>query len=100
MHGPNGKHVKNNMTWEEYGKWQRWDEWPERSENPPLNVETAFWYCNQEYMVTSLDGNYVIVKQPEFEIIISNSNFIGLLNMVFIEGKSFKELLPELLFED
>lgn len=99
MYGPNGNHVINNMTWEEYAKWQRWDEWPEKNENPPLTVETTFWYNNQEYMVTSLKGQYVIVMQPDFEIVISNNNFVKLLNMDFIEGKSFKELLPELLFE-
>lgn len=100
MYGPNGNHVINNMTWEEYSKWQRWDEWPEKNENPPLTVETTFWYNNQEYMVTSLKGQYVIVMQPDFEIVISNNNFVELLNMDFIEGKSFKELLPELLFEE
>ena len=50
-------------------------------------------------MVTKLGDDYVIVSQPEFEIIISNKNFISLLEMIFIHGKSFKELLPKLLFE-
>jgi hypothetical protein len=88
------------MTWKEYVEWQRWDEWPEKSDNPPLTVETSFWYNGQEYMVTSINGVYAIVKQPDFEIVISNSNFIELLNMVFLEEKSFEELLPELLFEE
>lgn len=99
MHGKSGNQVTSNMTWDEYGKWQRWDEWPEKAENPPLTVETSFWYENQEYMVTKLGDDYVIVSQPEFEIIISNKNFISLLEMIFIHGKSFKELLPKLLFE-
>jgi hypothetical protein len=73
MHGPNGKHITNNMTWKEYVEWQRWDEWPEKSDNPPLTVETSFWYNGQEYMVTSINGVYAIVKQPDFEIVISNS---------------------------
>jgi hypothetical protein len=100
MHGPNGNHVTNNMTWEEYAKWQRWDEWSERSDDPPLTVETSFWYNSHEFMVTNLNGEYAIVKQPDFETVISNSNFIELLNMDFMDGKSFKVLLPELLFED
>lgn len=100
MHGPNGNHIINNMTWDKYAEWQRWDEWPERDANPPLTVETTFWHNGQEYMVTTLNGKYAIVKQPDFEIVISNNNFVELLNMVFSEGKSFKELLPELLFED
>ena len=32
------------ITWDDYTKWQRWDEWPERVDNPPLTVETTFWY--------------------------------------------------------
>ena len=99
MHGKSGNQATSNMTWDEYGKWQRWDEWPEKAENPPLTVETSFWYENQEYMVTKLGDDYVSVSQPEFEIIISNKNFISLLEMIFIHGKSFKELLPKLLFE-
>ena len=99
MHGKSGNQATSNMTWDEYGKWQRWDEWPEKAENPPLTVETSFWYENQEYMVTKLGDDDVIVSQPEFEIIISNKNFISLLEMIFIHGKSFKELLPKLLFE-
>lgn len=99
MHGKDGNQETSNMTWDEYTKWQRWDEWPECADNLPLTVETSFWYENQEYMVTKLCDDYVIVLQPEFEIIISNKNFIDLLEMAFRNGKSFKELLPKLLFE-
>lgn len=89
---------KSKMTWNEYMTWQSWDEWPERKDNPPLTVETVFWYKDSEYMVTSLQHEYVIVKQPEFLIIIANTNLINLLTMPFIDGKSFKELMPEFLF--
>ena len=99
MHGKDGNQETSNMTWDEYTKWQRWDEWPECADNPPLTVETSFWYENQEYMVTKLCDDYAIVLQPEFEIIISNKNFIDLLEMAFRHGKSFKELLPKLFFE-
>lgn len=93
--GPNGN-IVSKLTWEEYGQWQRWDEYPERKEDPPLTVETSFWYKNKEYMVTSLRHEYVIIIQPSFEEVISNKNFITLLNMPFIDGKSFKELLTDL----
>ena len=41
MYGPGGNRVSK-MTIDEYIKWQRWDEWPERADNPPLTVETVF----------------------------------------------------------
>lgn len=99
MLGPNGNHVVS-LTMEEYAKWQGWDEWPERSDNPPLTVETPFWYNEQEYMVTSLQGDYVIVTQPDFNVVIRNKNFKQLLEMPFIEGKTFQELISAFLFED
>ncbi len=99
MLGPNGNHVIK-MTMDEYADWQRWSEWPERADNPPLTVETPFWYKGKEYMVTSLSQRYVIVFQPDFSEVIGNDNFIDLLKMPFDEGKSFKELIGEFLFED
>lgn len=99
MLGPNGNHVSK-LTMEEYEKWQSWDEWPERADNPPLTVETPFWYKNQEYMVTSLRNEYVIVTQPDFKEVISNKNFKALLEMPFVDGKSFHELIDDFLFED
>ena len=26
------------MTWQEFQQWQRWDEFPESADNPPLTV--------------------------------------------------------------
>ncbi len=98
MYGPNGKLISK-ITWEEYTKWQRWDEFPERVDNPPLTVETYFLFNNQEYLVTSLDGQYVIVTMPDFKKLITNNNFLELLTTTFKDGKSFKELINDFLFE-
>ena len=99
MHGQDGKRVVS-MTWDDYIKWQRWEEWPERLNNPPLTVETSFWYKGKEYMVTSIKGDYLIVTQPDFGEVISNKNFLDLLNMPFDNEKSFKELIGEFIFEN
>ena len=99
MRAPNGNHLRR-MTMEEYGLWQGWDEWPERKADPPLTVETPFWYLGREYMITTLRGRYVIVFQPDFNEVISSDNFRELLEMPFINGKSFHDLLGSLLFED
>ena len=98
MYGPNGKTVKK-ISWSDFKHWQRWDEWTERIDNPPLTTEMVFWYENKQYMITTLQSKYVIVSLPEFNEIISNNNFLELLNTTFINGHTFKELLSELLFE-
>ncbi len=100
MHGQNGKQHTSKMTMKEYAKWQSWDEWPERKNDPPLTVETTFWYEGKEYMVTRLRKEYVIVSQPDFKEVISNKNFKNLLEMPFISGKSFHDLIEEFLFEE
>lgn len=51
-------------------------------------------------MVTSFGERYVIISQPDFNEVISSDNFRKLLEMSFISGKSFHELLGNLLFED
>ena len=66
----------------------------------PLTVETAFWYEGKQYMVTAADKQYLIVGQPGFGTVISNDSFIGLLTMPFFNGKSFKELINNFLFEN
>ena len=99
MLGPDGKNVTK-MTMEEYADWQGWNDWPDRADNPPLTVETVFWYKGKEYMVTSLHDEYVIVSQPQFAEVISNKNFKDLLEMPFDGEKSFSELIDEFLFEE
>lgn len=37
----------------------------QKAENPPLTVETSFWYENQEYMVTKLGDDYVLVLKRQ-----------------------------------
>ena len=31
------------MTWQEFQEWQRWNEFPERSNDPPLTVDPCFF---------------------------------------------------------
>lgn len=100
MYGPDGKIELNKMTWDEYAKWQRWDEWPERKDNPPLTVETVFWYKEKSYIITSLNKQYVILEYPEWTEVLKKDNFLELLNTPFLEGKSFKERINDLGFEN
>lgn len=99
MFGPNGKPVIK-LTWEQYKEWQRWDEWPERSDNPPLTVETVFWYEDEQYMVTSLNNEYVIVTLPDFSEKLRSKNLLFLLELPLFNGKSFKESVNDFFFEN
>ena len=45
--------------------------------------------------MTSLRNEYVIVTQPDFKEVISNKNFKALLEMPFVDGKSFHELIDD-----
>ena len=99
MFGPNGKPVIK-LAWEQYKEWQRWDEWPERMDNPPLTVETVFWYENEQYMVTASNNEYVIVSLPDFNEKIHSKNLISLLELPLFDSNSFKELICEFFFEN
>ncbi len=100
MSGPDGKNVPLiNITWEQFQTWQRWDEYPERSDNPPMTVDMTFWYQNKEYYLDSINHQYAILSN-NWEIIASNANFLTLLNKPIEQwdNKSFHELIEEMAF--
>ena len=61
MFGPDGKEVTK-MTWSRFMEYQRWDEFPERTDNPPMTVDFAFWYQGKKYYCTGEDYGHVIVE--------------------------------------
>ena len=48
MFGPDGKEVTK-MTWSRFMEYQRWDEFTERTDNPPNTVDFAFLYQGKKY---------------------------------------------------
>lgn len=40
------------MTWQEFQQWQRWDEFPECADNPPLTVDV--FSCTKEMEIKLL----------------------------------------------
>lgn len=46
LHGPDGKIVIR-MTWKYFEEYQRWDEFPEYADSPPMTTDFAFWYINR-----------------------------------------------------
>ncbi len=96
LHGPDGQTV-NRMTWESFSEYQRWDEFPERADNPPMTVDFEFWRDNTKYYCTGEDNGFVIVDE-NWKRLAYNTNFLKLLETPIWEGKSFHGCIHELLF--
>jgi hypothetical protein len=99
------------MTWEEFTKWQSWDEFPELSENPPLTVDVIFFYDGKKYQADHMPRNCATKENPEgyyvwettdgdFKPLARCDKFIDVLNAPVLNGKSFKERIEELDIDD
>ena len=103
MSGADGYKNKNliKINWEQFQTWQRWDEFPERSDNPPMTVDMTFLYMGKIYYLDGINQEYAILTDA-WEVVVSDSNFLRVLckPVEIWEGKSFKELIAEFLFEN
>lgn len=95
--GPDGKPVTK-MTWQEFTAWQSWDEFPERATDPPLTQDCVFWLRGRQYIITGVGGGKAILTYPEWETVAASKNLLQLLTEPVWQGKSFKDLLTEILF--
>lgn len=88
-----------NVTWEQFQSWQRWDEFPERSENPPMTVDMTFWYRGEKYYLDCVNHEYAILTE-KWRCIASDKNFLRLLNKPIERWneKSFHEIVAALRF--
>ena len=98
LHGADGQNT-NKMTWEQFTKFQRWDEFLERSENPPMTVDFMFWKDEQKYYCTGEDHGFVIVD-ADWNRLAYDKNFLKLLETPLWDGRSFKDVINDLLFAD
>ena len=98
LYGPDGK-IVSKMTWEEFKAFQRWDEFPERSENPPMTTDFDFWYNNRKYYCTGEDYGYVITDERWCRLAY-DKNLLVLLKKPVFDGKSFCDCIEDLLFPD
>ena len=85
------------MTWVEFKQWQRWDEFPENRNNPPMTVDFSFCYNNILYYVERQDNLYHIFDE-NWNIVQSNVNFLQLLESTIWDGKSFKDIIENATF--
>jgi len=86
------------MNWSEFTTWQRWDEFPEREDNPPLTQDFSFLFDGEEYYCDFSFDKFHIWKDNES--IKDNSNFLLLLTTPLFEEQSFKDLIQNFIFED
>lgn len=97
----NKDHVEENkpFTWESFMLSESQNEFPERKDDLPLTMDFLFWYHGIRYIITAAygDGGYMIAEELSGKVIIQNKNFRKLVEDVpLFEGKTFKELLPDL----
>jgi len=87
------------MSWNQFQQWQRWDEFPERTENPPMTVDFAFRYRGKRYFCTGEEFGFIIVD-ADWNRLAYNKNFGELLETPIFLGKSFHQCLGEILIEE
>ena len=98
MFGPDGKNV-NKMSWEQFAKYQRWDEFSERTDDPPMTVDFMFWKDEKKYYCTGEDYGFVIVD-ADWNRVAFNKSFLKLLETPAWDGRSFKDCIDDLLFAE
>ncbi|MCR5105115.1 MAG: hypothetical protein K6B68_11825 [Eubacterium sp.] len=96
--GPDGQ-IVSKMTWEKFALYQRWDEWPERKDDPPMTVDFSFFKDGKLYYCTSEDRGFVIVDK-DWNRLGYNKNLLKLLETPIWDGKSFHDCIDEILFEE
>ena len=93
-----GKDVTK-MTWQQFIEFQRWNEFPERSDNPPMTVDFSFWIDGKLYYCTGEDYGFIFADK-DWKRLGYNKNFLTLLETPFWNGKSFHDRIGDILFEE
>lgn len=96
LFGPDGKPVTK-MTWKQFTEYQRWDEFPERADDPPMIDDFVFWLNDQKYYCTVEDYGYILVDEG-WHRLAYDKNFLNLLKQSVFDGKSFYDCIEDILF--
>ena len=86
------------MTWEDFKQWQRWDEFPENENNPPMTVDFSFHYNDVLYYVER-QNNIFHIFDENWIVIASDVNFKHLLESSTWNGKSFRDEIENIVFQ-
>ncbi len=101
MSGIDGRNDITRLSWEQFQAWQRWDEFPERKNDPPMTVDMVFWYMDNKYYLDSVNHVYAILTE-KWKIVEKDVNFLNLLNKPIKEwgGDSFHKLIEKMIFKN
>lgn len=99
------------MTWNEFQRWQSWEEFPERKNDPPFTADVEFSYAGKKYQIDHIssvnakkqlqEGYYLWnVEGVNFIKIGYGKKFIDIIHMPTLDGKSFFERIEELDFDE
>ena len=103
MLGAGGLAGKNlvKLTWEQFQEWQRWDEFPEKSDNPPMTVDMSFVYRDRVYYLDIVNHEFAILTE-EWQPVETDANFLKLVIKPIEkwDGRTFCELIDEMRFVD
>ncbi|MCQ2474181.1 MAG: hypothetical protein MJ098_08610 [Saccharofermentans sp.] len=103
MHGVDGLEGKNlvKLTWEQFQEWQRWGEFSEKSDNPPMTVDMSFVYRDKAYHLDMINHVFAILTD-EWQPIETDVNFLKLVTKPIEkwDGRTFCELIEEMWFVD
>lgn len=94
--GKDGKPLVK-INWEEFQKWQSWEEYPEMSDNPPMTVDMTFYYKGNEFFLDAIRDGYAIFTS-DWQELSFEKNLLKLLTKPLFENKSFKDLIEQFLF--
>ena len=75
--GKDGKPLVK-VNWEEFQRWQSWDEYPEIIDNPPMTLDMTFYYNDKVFYLDAIRDGYAIFSS-EWKEIIFDKNFLKLL---------------------
>lgn len=100
------------MTWEQFVEFERWDEFPERADNPPFTAEVSFKYKDRMYFLDGVTDRkahkmdfiwYDVIREKGRIVDIVEfarfDNFLKAVDAPFFDGKSFRERIEEFAFE-
>ena len=95
------------MTWDDFIRFERWDDFPELTYDPPYTAEVGFVFGGKEYFLDGVTDQkthkmdyiwYEILPDDMVEF-ASFDNFLKAVNAPLFNGKSFKERIEEFEFE-
>lgn len=85
------------VNWEQFQEWQRWDEFPERADDPPMTEDMTFYYEGKKYYLDGINGGYAILT-VDWEEIAFDKNLLSLLTKPVFGNESFRDKIESFLF--